>query len=104
MAGLTLIDPGGPVGGGIFWHDQAVDRADADRRWTRIAADVAATTGRRLNLRQGIWGGRPDCPAHRTHPLDAVLDGSGTAVWRCPLGQVIAKVGDLRRSAGNRQG
>jgi hypothetical protein len=41
-------------------------------------------------------GGWPTCPDHQTHPLDAVLDEASIAVWKCPRGRTIARIGDLR--------
>ena len=112
--------------------------------WMRIAADLQATTGLRLEvtLRRGdddwweceyalegvpaggfghgyprgdelflaelagdlrehgldeaCWGGWPMCPVHKTHPLDPVVDDTDTAVWRCPRGPAIARIGNLR--------
>lgn len=46
-------------------------------------------------LHEDIWGGWPICPDHDTHPLEALLDESGTAVWVCPIGRPIARVGSL---------
>ncbi len=46
-------------------------------------------------LHEEIWGGWPICPDHGTHPLEPSLDDSGVAVWKCPVGRVIARVGSL---------
>jgi hypothetical protein len=43
---------------------------------------------------QSIWGGWPNCPDHNTHPLKPVLDEESIAVWKCPPGQIVAKIGD----------
>ena len=46
-------------------------------------------------LHEEIWGGWPICPDHGTHPLEPSLDEAAVAVWRCPIGRVIARVGFL---------
>lgn len=50
---------------------------------------------REFALDEEFWGGWPICPTHATHPLDAVLNDSGAAIWRCPKGSVSAAIGDL---------
>ncbi|HEY7948116.1 MAG TPA: hypothetical protein VID75_10575 [Acidimicrobiales bacterium] len=42
-----------------------------------------------------VWPVWPICPDHNTHPLEAMLDENRLAVWRCPVGRVVARVGDL---------
>jgi hypothetical protein len=42
-----------------------------------------------------VWGGWPICPDHNTHPLEPVLDEESTAVWKCPRGRIVAKIGQL---------
>jgi len=49
-----------------------------------------------FSLDEEVWGGWPVCPDHKTHPLQASLDDNHTAVWRCPVGRVIARLGELR--------
>jgi hypothetical protein len=44
---------------------------------------------------QTIWGGWPICPDHKSHPLEPVLDDTSTAVWKCPKGRVVARIGEL---------
>jgi hypothetical protein len=121
-----------------------MEQPQINRRGMRIAADLLATVGRRLDvllipgedgwweceysldrvdmggfghhfaseeeafvaelagdlrehgLDEAIWGGWPDCPVHKSHPLDPVLDQTNTAVWQCPNGRIIARIGDLR--------
>jgi hypothetical protein len=51
---------------------------------------------REHGLDEAVWGGWPMCPVHPNHPLDPVVDSTDIAVWRCPRGQVIARIGDLR--------
>lgn len=46
-------------------------------------------------LDEEVWGGWPICPDHRTHPLEATTDQTHIAVWKCPRGRVIARIGDL---------
>jgi hypothetical protein len=46
-------------------------------------------------LHEEVWGGWPICPDHRTHPLVPSLDDSGMAVWKCPEGPTIARIGSL---------
>jgi hypothetical protein len=48
---------------------------------------------------QEIWGGWPICPDHETHPLVAELEMTATAVWKCPKGRVISRIGDLPPSS-----
>jgi hypothetical protein len=45
-----------------------------------------------------VWGGWPICPDHNTHPLVPVLDNEGIAVWKCPIGRIVAKIGQLLTS------
>lgn len=46
-------------------------------------------------LHDDIWGGWPICPDHGTHPLEPLLDECGQAVWKCPIGRVVARIGSL---------
>ncbi len=95
----------------------------------RLVADVVRTTGRVLRLEatdshaldqvfvldeetavaqladqvqefldEEISGGWPFCPEHATH-ITAVVS-AGTAVWRCPRGETVARIGDLPASVG----
>jgi hypothetical protein len=50
-------------------------------------------------LHEEIWGGWPICPDHGTHPLEPSLDQSGNAVWLCPIGRAVARIGSLRPSS-----
>lgn len=49
-------------------------------------------------LDEEIWGGWPICPLHGGHPLDPVLEAE-IAVWACPRGEVVARIGSLDQSA-----
>jgi hypothetical protein len=55
-----------------------------------IVADEMAIT---------IWGGWPICPEHLSHPLEATVNESTIAVWRCPSGQTVFVVGTLTPNA-----
>jgi hypothetical protein len=44
-------------------------------------------------LDEEIWGGWPFCPEHGSH-LDCDLR-DGIAVWLCPRGETVSRVGDL---------
>ena len=37
----------------------------------------------------------PMCPDHGTHPMHAAIDAAHQAVWQCPGGRVVAKIGEL---------
>jgi len=65
-----------------------VDLADQLQEWE---VEELCAVGR-----PATW---PECPEHpNSHPLEPVLDGSQTAVWRCPRsGHVVCPIGDLRR-------
>jgi hypothetical protein len=43
-------------------------------------------------------GGWPICPDHHSHPLVATTHKTRSAVWQCPTGRVIAKIGELPSS------
>ena len=40
--------------------------------------------------------GWPVCPDHGTHPLNATSDASHQAVWKCPTGRIVARIGELQ--------
>jgi hypothetical protein len=46
------------------------------------------------HLSQAIWGGWPMCPDHPNHPLVAKMSHE-KAVWSCPRGREVARIGDL---------
>ncbi len=50
-----------------------------------------------FSLDEDVWGGWPVCPDHETHPLQPSMDGNHTAVWRCPVGRMVAQLGQLRQ-------
>jgi hypothetical protein len=42
-----------------------------------------------------VWGGWPICPDHQTHPMEPVLDENSLAAWKCPIGRLVARIGEL---------
>jgi hypothetical protein len=46
-------------------------------------------------LDEEIGGGWPTCPDHGTHPLEAGTDDAGVAIWYCPRGTTVARIGTL---------
>lgn len=63
---------------------------DVDR-FVQLADDLA--TG---FLGDEVGSGWPACPDHGTHPLNATIDASHQAVWKCPAGRIVARVGELQ--------
>jgi hypothetical protein len=55
---------------------------------------------REQTLDEEIWGGWPICPAHQTHPLDPRADAQLGAVWSCPLGSYVTRIGALLGPSG----
>jgi hypothetical protein len=58
---------------------------------------VAASADRLSDsyLHADLWRGWPICSDHGTHPAEQLLDESGLAVWKCPIGRVVARIGSL---------
>ena len=59
-------------------------------RLVQLANDLTAGF-----LGEVVGAGWPMCPVHATHPLNATVDGSHRAVWKCPSGRVVAEIGEL---------
>lgn len=47
------------------------------------------------HLHEFINGGWPTCPEHNTHPLEPQFIND-VAVWECPKGDVVVRIGELR--------
>lgn len=61
----------------------------------REASVVALADVLQGHFSDNIWGGWPSCPDHKTHPLEPVLDEESIAVWKCPIGRIVAEIGEL---------
>lgn len=80
-----------------WWEfDVSVDGEREGTYGTNLPADEESFVVRLADyLDELVWGGWPMCPDHKTHPLEPGLDEEATAVWKCPQGRIVARIGEL---------
>jgi hypothetical protein len=79
-------------GTGILFYDDQTEAEDIAKLADRIQETVIDSRWF-MGIKPVAW---PECPVHRSHPLDALTDGD-EAVWVCPKDTTIrVPIGSLK--------
>jgi hypothetical protein len=84
----TVLDGSTPASFGTYWS------TDSETFVARLA-EYLQYLYRQDNFRPAGWGDWPICPDHGSHTLRPVVNEESIAVWKCPLGRNVAKIGAL---------